>query len=405
MAAVSGTARYKDVLGARDVTPLLLASMLARLPFGLFALAVVLYISKERDSYAVAGLVDGAFGIGAALGVPLQSRWMDRLGQRRVLLPLAVLDVACTVALVVLTEEGAPNAALVACGLAGGFCIPNIGSALRALWPELLRRRDELLSTAFALDSVAIEVLFTAGPLISAAIVAAVSPIAALALSAVCVITGTALFVSRRPSREWTPDPRAGTHGAIGALRSAGVRTLVLTTLPAGFCFGVVEISMPAFSAEYGAPAWAGVILAVWAAASATGGLAYGARAWGLPVGSVYVRLALVLPLGFLPALLATSVATMALLIIPAGLLIAPLGAAGNQLVSDLAPPGAVTEAYAWPVTALILGFSIGTSLGGTLVEALDWRACFLAASGAALLGAALVLARRRTLRPRVMPV
>ena len=156
MAAVSGTARYKDVLGARDVTPLLLASMLARLPFGIFALAAVLYLSHERDSYAVAGLVDGAFGIGAALGVPVQSRWMDRFGQRRILLPLALLDAIFTGVLVALTETGAPTAALVGCGLAGGFCIPNIGSALRALWPELLRRRDELLSAAFALDSVAI---------------------------------------------------------------------------------------------------------------------------------------------------------------------------------------------------------------------------------------------------------
>ena len=133
VAAVSGTARYKDVLGAPDVTPLLLASMLARLPFGIFALASVLYLSHERDSYAVAGLVDGAFGIGAALGVPVQSRWMDRFGQRRILLPLAVLDATFTGLLIALTEGGAPTAALVACGLAGGFCIPNIGSALRGM--------------------------------------------------------------------------------------------------------------------------------------------------------------------------------------------------------------------------------------------------------------------------------
>ena len=90
---------------------------------------------------------------------------MDRFGQRRILLPLALLDATFTGLLIALTETGAPTAALVGCGLAGGFCIPNIGSALRALWPELLRRRDELLSAAFALDSVAIEVLFTAGPL------------------------------------------------------------------------------------------------------------------------------------------------------------------------------------------------------------------------------------------------
>jgi MFS family permease len=160
----SGSARYGAILRTPHVKPLLLASMLARLPFGMFALAIVLYIAQERGSYAIAGLVDGAFGLGATIGAPWQSRLIDRHGQRAVLVPLALLDVSCTAALVALTENGAPTLALAACAMVGGFAIPNIGSALRTLWPELLRRRDELLPTAFALDSVAIELLFTVGP-------------------------------------------------------------------------------------------------------------------------------------------------------------------------------------------------------------------------------------------------
>ena len=178
---MSGTARYVAILRTPHVAPLLLASMLARLPFGLYALAVVLYLAEARDSYAVAGLVDGAFGIGAAIGVPVQSRMIDRFGQRRVLLPLAIVDASSTLLLIGLTEADASTIALVLCALVGGFAVPAIGSAMRALWPELLRRRDELLSTAFALDGVSIELLFTVGPLLSALIIALVSPIAALA--------------------------------------------------------------------------------------------------------------------------------------------------------------------------------------------------------------------------------
>jgi MFS family permease len=395
---MSGRARYAAILRMPHVAPLLVASMLARLPFGMFALALVLYLAQERDSFAVAGLVDGAFGIGAAIGSPLQSRLIDRLGHRRVLLPLALVDAAATGALVALTESGTPTAGLMACALVGGFAIPNVGAALRALWPSLLRRREELLPAAFALDSVAIELLFTAGPLIAAAVIAIVSPIAALALSAACTIAGVALFVVQPPSREWRPHARAGTHGALGALRSGGVRTLMLATLPIGFCFGAVEISLPAFAKQFGAPEWAGLLLSVWAAASAIGGLTYGARNWRLPIGTVYLRLAALLPLGFLPALAAPSIAAMALLILPAGLLIAPLGAAGNQLVGEVAPEGAVTEAYAWPVTAMIGGFSIGTAVGGALVEGVDWHACFVAAAAAAALGALVAYVRRSTL-------
>ena len=397
---MSARARYAAILRAPHVAPMLVASMLARLPFGMFALALVLYLVEERGSFAIAGLVDGAFGIGAAIGAPTQSRLIDRLGQRRVLLPIAAVDSSAVALLVVLTEAGAPTAALMACGLVGGFAIPNVGAALRALWPGLLRRSDDLLPAAFALDSVAIEVLFTLGPLIAAATIALISPVAALAASAACTLTGVALFVAQRPSREWRPDERAGSHGALGALRSGGVRTLMLATIPIGFCFGAVEISLPAFAKQFGAPEWAGVLLSIWAAASAVGGLTYGARSWRLPLHAVYLRLAALLPLGFLPALAAPSIVAMGFLILPAGFLIAPLGAAGNQLVGQVAPRGTTTEAYTWPVTALLVGFAGGTAVGGALVEAVDWHACFVAAALAGTLGAAIAHGRRRTLSP-----
>jgi predicted MFS family arabinose efflux permease len=395
---MSGRARYASILRAPHVASLLGASMLARLPYGMYALALVLYLAEARGSFAVAGIVDGAFGIGAAIGSPLQSRLIDRLGQGRVLLPLACLDAAATVVLILLAEGGAPTGALMACAFVGGFAIPSLGAALRTLWPQLLARRRELLPAAFALDSVAIELLFTAGPLVAAVIVAVVSPIAALLLCAACTVAGTALFVTREPSRSWRPDAAAGSHGVLGALRSPGVRTIMVTTIPIGFCFGAVEISLPAFASEHGAPEWAGALLSVWAAGSAIGGLAYGARTFSLPLSSVYLRLAAVLPLGFLPALAAPSIAVMAVLILPAGLLIAPLGAAGNQLVGEVAAPGTETEAYTWPVTAMLIGFATGTALGGVLVEHVDWRACFVAATCTGFVGAALAYVLRRTL-------
>ena len=271
-----------------------------------------------------------------------------------------------------------------ATGFVGGFAIPAVGAAMRALWKTLTTGREELLLTAFALDSVLIETVFTVGPLAAAVIIAAISPIAALGLCAACSLAGTAAFVAQRPSREWQPDAHPGSHGLLGALRSGGVRTLALATLPVGFCFGAVDISLPAFAVELGSPAWAGLLLAVWALGSALGGLAYGARAWSRPLPEIYVRLAALLPLGFLPALLAPNLALMLPLILPAGMFIAPLVAACNQLAGEVAPPGATTEAFTWPTTALIAGFAAGTAVGGALVEAVDWRAGFVAASLAA---------------------
>jgi MFS family permease len=208
--------------------------MLARFPYGVFALAAILYLAQARGSYAVAGLVDGAFGLGAAAGAPWQSRLIDRQGQRRVLVIAAVVDVTATGLLIALTEAGAATVALVACGLVGGVAVPNVGGALRAMWSSLLRGREQLLPTAFAIDSVALEVLFTAGPLLAAGIIAVASPLAALVVSAGCSLIGTLAFVAQRPSQAWRPDPDAGARGRLGALSSSGVRTLAFAAPRSG---------------------------------------------------------------------------------------------------------------------------------------------------------------------------
>ena len=55
---------------------------------------------------------------------------------------------------------------------------------------------------------------------------------------------------------------------------------------------------------------------------------------------------------------------------------------------------GAETEAYTWPVTAMLAGFAAGTTTGGLLVEHVDWHACFIAARRfSGVLGASLAFA------------
>jgi predicted MFS family arabinose efflux permease len=98
------------------------------------------------------------------------------------------------------------------------------------------------------------------------------------------------------------------------------------------------------------------------------------------------------------PLLLAGSPLTMALLAILAGLPIAPLIASRNQLVERVALRGTATEAFTWPLTALVAGVSLGAAAGGAAVEASSWSAGVVLAMAVACLGALVVLGRRRTL-------
>jgi MFS family permease len=389
---------YAAVLRVPYVAALIAATLLARFPIGINALALVLYLRAERGSFAVAGAVVGALAAGSGIGAPVQGRLVDGFGQRRVLVPLGIVHAAALGALVASTEAGAPAAVLLAFGFMAGFAIPPTSSVLRSMWPDLLRERPHLLQPAYALDSVLIELIFVLGPLVTAVIATALAPPAALAVSAASVIAGTIAFTALPPSRAMRPHPDRPRAGRLGALGSPGVRTLVLTSIPAGIGVGICEVTLPAFSDAEGAAATAGVLLAIWSLGSAAGGLVYGALPNRPPLGRLHLAVAALLPLGLLPMALAPSVAVMALLVIPAGMFIAPLLATRNELVGWVAPEGARTEAYTWPVTAFVGGIAIGSALAGAIVEGPGWRTAFVVAGAVTAVGTLVVAIRRNTL-------
>jgi hypothetical protein len=273
---------------------------------------------------------------------------------------------------------------------------------MRTLLPQLLREEEpDLLTTAYALDAVLIELVFVVGPLVTAVATGVLSAAWALGLSAVLVIAGTISFTAAEASRAGVTGVDAGPRHPLGALVAPGVRTLVLTTIPFGFAVGAMEVMLPAFCEETeGNRALAGLLLALWSLASAGGALWYGAHPPTTPLVTVFVRLALIMPLGFLPALAAGSVPAMAVLILPAGVLIAPLLTAVNQLIAEVAPPGMITEAYAWPTTALVIGLAAGSGVSGVLVQSSGWRASIAAITFGAVLAGILALTRRGTLVP-----
>jgi predicted MFS family arabinose efflux permease len=279
-----------------------------------------------------------------------------------------------------------------------GFSYPPSPSVLRARFPELLRTRPELIQSAYALDSVLLELSFVGGPLIVAAVVAGIGPGAALVVSAAAVLGGVTIFVSALSPSLHEP-PRDEARGLLGVLRTPGITTLVLTMFPVGFAFGALEVSIPAFSLEHSRPELAGVLLAIWAIASAVGGFVYGVRPRRSPLADLHHRLTILLPLAFLPPLFAPSIPVMGLLLVPAGVLIAPIIATRNELASAAAPPGTKTEALTWPLTALVAGLSSGTALGGVLIDGSGWHAAVLAAVVGAGVGGAIATARRGSLK------
>jgi MFS family permease len=389
---------YARILRTPGVATIVLATLIGRMPIGISGLAILLYVREVTGSFAAAGVCTGALALGSALGAPLQGRVVDRRGVG-MLLPLAAVHAAGLLGVWVSGTAGAPAAALAALSLVTGAAIPPVSSVLRSRWPYLLAERPELVAGAFALDSVMIETIFVVGPLLTTVVVATVGPQYALIVSAACVLAGTLLLLSGLAGR---PGPEPSSSGrrrlGLGALADPGLRTLVFASLPVGFALGSIEVALPAFSEAEGSRELAGVLLAVWSCGSAAAGLAWGVSATRFSLLDAHMRFAWLLPIAIAPLALASSPLTMGVLAVLAGAPIAPLIASRNQLIDRVSPVGTATEAFTWPLTALIGGVSLGAAVAGALVEASSWTAAVLTAAAVAALGAAVVLTRRDTL-------
>jgi MFS family permease len=388
--------RYRRILAIRDARLPVVATAIDRIPIASLSLSTILLIHAETGSFKTAGIVEAAIAIATAASLPVQGRLVDRLGQTEVLGIAVALNPITLIALVIAAHGGASTGALVAIGALCGATTPATGSCMRALWASLVSDAG-LRQSAFALDAISLEVAFILGPLLTGALVAAGSPTVAVLFNAALAVIGTAMFVVSRASRAWRGD--AGPRHWAGPLRSRAIVLIVLVELSFGIALGAMEISITAFATGEGSAGLAGLLIAAQATASFASGLWYGSSHHATSAASRYVRLSLLLALGFVPLLFTTSIVEAMPLMALSGLALAPVTAALYSLVDELAPAGTATEAFTWMITSIAAGVAGGQAIGGVLVNGGHPHRGFAATVVAAGLGAAIALAARPSFR------
>jgi predicted MFS family arabinose efflux permease len=370
----------------------MLGTAIDRIPIAGMSLAIILLVRGETGSFAIAGAVEAAYAVATAISLPLQGRLIDRLGQSGILAAAVVLNPIAVIGLILVAKSGAGTVPLAALGAACGGTQAATGSAMRALWSTLIPDTS-LRQSAYALDAVSLEVAFIAGPLVTAALIAAGSPTLAVLANAGFATTGTLIFLLSRASRLWHGD--AGHANWAGPLRSRGILALLLVEVAFGVSLGAMEISITAFATGEGSSSAAGVLIAFQAAASLVAGLWYGSRHHASAPGERYPRICLLLAAGLVPLLFVSSIAEAIPLMIVSGFALAPAGTVLYGLIDELAPAGTATEAFTWMVTAISSGVAAGSALGGTLVSGgHPHRGLVATVAGAAAAAAIAYLAR-----------
>ncbi|GGV25022.1 MFS transporter [Streptomyces spectabilis] len=355
---------YGEILRARYATRLLAGTLVGRLPNATAAIAIVLFVRAEGGTYSLAGALAAVYGVATAVGQPLLGRLVDLYGQPRVMLPAAVAS-ALGMALFAVTGPDVPVAAYLAMVIAGVFT-PPLEGGLRALWSDVLGK-EEQVHTAYAMDAVAQEVMFTVGPLLVTGIVSLWSAQAALLVVNAIGVLGALSVVVSRPSRAWRSAPREA-HW-LGALRSPGLLALLGAFLCVGTALGAITVAGVSYADGHGGDAVYGWMMAGLGLGALLGGVVYGARQWsGVPERRLVVLVAL-LAVFYLPLVLTPGAVGMVVLTSLAGVFLAPALACAFIVVDRHAPRGTVTEAFSWLVTTFTVGTAVGTAAGGPVVE------------------------------------
>jgi len=381
------------------------AGFVARLPIAMIGLGIVILISDRTGSYAAAGILGACFQLPAALGAVATSRWIDRVGQHRLLPWLTIAHALLLVVFVVSVESGAAFIVQAMVIALAGLSQPAIGSMVRARWANIAPDAARLRG-AFALESVIDELIFSIGPPITALIAFQIGlPFPIIVAAVIAAIGGVSLSLQRRtePLPHAPHDPAQG-RGRRSALLQPGLALVPLVAIGIGAVFGSFEVAVVAFTRASGDEAVSGLILGVWAFASMIGGIWFGARTWRLSLGRQMLVLPALLAASLLVAPLMGTTLTLTIATAIGGLAAAPALIAAFSLTERLVPARQLTEGLTWTNSGLAIGFSLGTALAGFLVDGHGPAWGFWLAVGGASFAALVGAAGQRTFSRHAVP-
>ena len=375
------------------------AGLLARFGGAMMGIGTVLMVSSLYGSYALAGGLSAANAVAWAIGTAYLSHVVDRRGQRRIMLPAAIVSAAALAGLVICALLHTPIAVLfiwtVVSGLTGG----SPGAMVRARWNHLLTSSQDL-HTAYSLESTLDEICFVIGPVLATWLATSINPAAGLVAPILMGAGGAALFYSLKATEPPVLPVVAETrrHARL-ILTYPGFTPVIGVTLLMGCLFGCIDVTAVAATTAWGQRSTAGVVLGAMSLGSATGGLLYGSRGWSSPLWKRFAIGAGLLGIMVCSFFFATSPLILGLCGLVAGFCVAPTFINANALIGHLVPAERLTEGLAWIGTAIGIGISIGSTVSGRVIDIYGYHGGFACVVACGLLGCALGIASVLSLR------
>ncbi len=377
---------YGALLRLPGVGRLFAVSFVARIPHAMTGVVLTLHVVTSLGrGYAQAGLVAGAMTVGAAVGAPWRGRLVDRIGLRRAVVPSVVVESAVWVCAPHLSYE-----ALVVAAFVGGLFLVPVFSVTRQSLSVMVPLAQQ--RSAFALDSVAVEVTFMLAPVLGVVLATQVSTFAALTFVGVTTVgAGVLLLWANPPTRSAASLDAPPVSGRREKVLGPDLVVVLLAAVAASFVLVGTDVALVASLNDVGRAGDVGWMIALWAGGSVVGGLVHGARHRSpSPLALVAILAVATVPAAFAPVPL-----WLALAVVVAGLPCAPALSSINATLVRLVPEHRRGEVMGWSGTMSTVGNALGAPLCGWVIDRATPGAGFLTAAavgGAVAVGGLVVL-------------
>ncbi|WP_131735735.1 hypothetical protein [Actinomadura roseirufa] len=346
-----GMGAYKALFGVPGMRRLFAGYFLARLPSGMVVLSLLL-LGQSTVGVGRAGLLAGAFVAPLVITAPLLGRAVDRFGPARALGGAALAHCLALIGLAACATGGLPLPVSTLAAIVTGATAPPTAATLRTALPQVLE--ESLLPTGLAFESILVEGVYLAGPLLVAALSGATAWLPLL-IAGLSTLAGVSLMLTGPALRHATASG-APALWSWGPLSAAAVRRLLPIAVLLIPSMALLDVAIATYTAGRHQPHLLGLIAAGVAAASLTGGLIFGARPWpGTPSGRL-VTLAAWFAATTATASLTSSPWLFIPLAIAAGAAIAPSLTLLSALAVTASPREHRAETFTWLSTMNFAG-------------------------------------------------
>ena len=247
---------------------LLIAATPARMAYSMIGLCIFFKTERTLDSIPLAGLALGLNSLAGSLTAGVRGSAIDKWGQKW---PIRILVPGYALGIISLNMASTKNEILLWAFILG-FSAPPINLSVRPLWKQIVG--DELVRTAYGLDTAVMNSVGVIGPAIATTLSLSSRPGFALGTCATLMLIGGLALEVTINHKNWFTEKKDPSEEKLWQVPA--IRLLMIEGIFIGLGWGFFDVGIPAYATLEHVPHRTAWLFSIMSLCNVLGGLTAG---------------------------------------------------------------------------------------------------------------------------------